>query len=91
MPSKVLNLRENGQVLIHGLGPRLTRTANSLRFLYYFKLKVKLFATKNRAQVELPKLPSKPEDGPVLVEVYDELQTKHTPKVRECDVATSRF
>ena len=49
--------------------------AKALRRLDYFKLKLQFLATKNCAQVELPKPSSESESGPVLVEVYDELHT----------------
>ena len=57
----------------------------------YFHFKVQFFATTDRGQVELPKLPGEAQRREALVEVDYKFQSQRTPEIRETDVRRHRF
>jgi len=58
--------------------------------LHDLKLEVKLFASHDCREVELPELPRKPKRGPALVKIDDELDAESAPEIRQADVSFQR-
>src|SRR6266853_1521839 len=54
--------------------------------LHGFKFEVKLLAPADRREIELPEFSREAKRRPVLVQVSNELQAKHSPKIGETHV-----